>query len=148
MILRHGRRRTCPTNGKLFFLTASLSGQTQLIQYMISFSVFPLCVPIPLQIKTWLVAPYKKPKGNLPENKEFNNQVSMIHIHSEQAIGFLKGHFPSLKGLHTNIVNEKSHKFATYWVASCIITHAFAMKCEAEEKDLDSEYDAMADFYC
>jgi hypothetical protein len=58
----------------------------------------------------------------------------MVWICSEQTIGFLKGWFHSLKWLCINIKDEKSHKFATYWVAACIRMHAFAMQCEAEEQ--------------
>jgi hypothetical protein len=57
----------------------------------------------------------------------------MVRIRSEHAIGFLKGQFSSLKDLRINIRNERSHKFATYWVASCVGLHAFAMQCKSEE---------------
>jgi hypothetical protein len=66
-----------------------------------------------IQIKTWVVAPYKKPECEIPENEEFNNHVSMVHIRSEHAIGFLKGRFHLLKHLHIQIKDERSHKFAT-----------------------------------
>ncbi|KAJ7451320.1 hypothetical protein FB451DRAFT_1145709 [Mycena latifolia] len=70
----------------------------------------------------------------------------MVRIRSEHAIGFLKGRFHSLKGLRVNIKDEKTHKFATYWVAACIGVHSFAMQREAEERGQDSDDDAvMAD---
>ena len=88
------------------------------------------------------MAPYKKPNRDLPENEEFNNHVSMVHIWSEHAIGFLKGRFQSLKHLHVCILNERSHKFATYWVAASITIYAFAMQCEDEEQsDSNSDKD-------
>jgi hypothetical protein len=62
----------------------------------------------------------------------------MIRIRSEHAIGFLKGRFASLKNLRVNIKNERLHKFATYWIASCIGLHAFAMLCESGQ-DSDTE---------
>jgi hypothetical protein len=65
--------------------------------------------------------------------------VSHIRIRSEHAIGFLKGRFQSLKELRVKIINQKSHKFATYWIAACIGVHAFAMVCE--DADEDSGYD-------
>jgi hypothetical protein len=41
--------------------------------------------------------------------------------------------------LRIKITNQKSHKFATYWIACCVGVHAFAMSCEdAGESD---EYD-------
>lgn len=85
------------------------------------------------------MAPFKKPDSELPNNEIFNNHVSIVRIRSEHAIGFLKGRFQSLKGLHIKIKDENSHKFATYWVASCIGIHAFAMKCEKQEAEEDSD---------
>ena len=92
-----------------------------------------------LKISGWVVAPYKKPERDLPENEVFNNHLSHIRIRSEHAIGYLKGRFQSLKELRVQIMNQKSHKFATYWVACCIGLHAFAMACEAADED--NEYD-------
>jgi hypothetical protein len=48
------------------------------------------------QIDNWVVAPYKKPERDYPDNEAFNKQVSMLRIRSEHAIGFLKGRFQSL----------------------------------------------------
>lgn len=39
-----------------------------------------------------------------------------------------------MKNLRVLISDEKSHRFATYWIAACIGVHAFAMQCEAEER--------------
>jgi hypothetical protein len=90
-----------------------------------------------LKIEVWVVLPYKKPESERRENTIYNNHVSMVRIRSEHAIGFLKGRFQSLKGLRINIIDEMTHKFATYWVVSCIGLHAFAMKCEADERGVD-----------
>ena len=76
-----------------------------------------------------VVAPYKRPERDLPENERFNNHVSIVRVRSEHAIRFLKGRFQSLKHLCVNICNEDSHIFATYWVKACIGVHAFAMQC-------------------
>lgn len=65
------------------------------------------------QVDTWVVAPYKKPEHDIPDNEEFNNHVSMVRIQFEHTIEFLKGHFHSLKHLQLRISNERSHKFAT-----------------------------------
>jgi hypothetical protein len=95
-----------------------------------------------VQLETWVVSPYKKPERDIPENEEFNNHLSMVRIRSEHAIGFLKGRFHSLKHLQLRISDERSHKFATYWIAACIGVHAFAMQCEDEEQeDVDSDYE-------
>lgn len=63
----------------------------------------------------------------------------MIRIRSEHAIGFLKGRCQSLKSVRVNIVDERTHKFATYWVLACATVHTFAMKCEEEEKSSDED---------
>jgi hypothetical protein len=70
----------------------------------------------------------------------------MVRIRSEHAIGFLKGRFQSLKGLHVSIKDAKTHQFATYWVAACVGVHSFAMQCEEEERGPEEDEDAvMAD---
>ena len=93
-----------------------------------------------------MVATYKKPEKELAQNEEFNNHVLMVCIRLEHAIGFLKGHFHSLKGLCVRIKDRRSHQFATHWVAACIGLHAFSMQCEARERaDNESDNDEMAD---
>ena len=42
-----------------------------------------------LKISAWVVAPYQKPKHDLPNNKVFNNHVSQVCIHSEHAMNML-----------------------------------------------------------
>jgi DDE superfamily endonuclease len=87
--------------------------------------------PIPtfcLKISAWVVAPYKKPECNLPDNEVFNNHVSQVRIQLEHAIGYLKGQFQSLKELRVKITNQKSHKFVT-WIACCIGLHVAAVQC-------------------
>lgn len=69
----------------------------------------------------------------------------MVRIHSEHAIGFLKGRFHSLKGLRINIQDEKTHKFVTYWIAACVGVHSFAMECEDEERGASDDEAVMAD---
>lgn len=80
-----------------------------------------------------MVTPYIKPASEIPDNKTYNNHVSMVRIRSEHAIGFIKGRFQSLKELCVFIKDEQSHKFATYWVVACIGLHSFAIDCEEEE---------------
>lgn len=64
----------------------------------------------------------------------------MVRIRSEHAIGFLKGRFKSLKGLRVKIIDERTHKFATYWVIACIAVHS--MQCKEEEEYDDSDDDS------
>ncbi|KAJ8502842.1 hypothetical protein ONZ45_g11386 [Pleurotus djamor] len=91
-------------------------------------------------ISSWVVAPYKRPERDLPENTVFNNHVSILRIRSEHAIGFLKGRFHSLKNLRLRVDNKEGHIIATYWVAACIGIHSFAMQCEEEERKNDEGY--------
>jgi DDE superfamily endonuclease len=97
------------------------------------------------QINTWIIAPYKAPERNQPDNEVFNNHVSILRIRSEHAIGFLKGRFQSLKNLRLHIKDRISHVIGTYWVAACIGIHAFAVRHEAEEKCQDPDFDKLAD---
>lgn len=61
----------------------------------------------------------------------------MVRIRSEHAIGYLKGRFHSLKNLRIKIKDKTTHILATYWIAACIGVHAFAMRCEEQERELD-----------
>lgn len=97
------------------------------------------------QINTWIIAPYKAPERNHPDNEIFNNHVSILRIRSEHAIGFLKGRFQSLKNLRVHIKDRITHVIGTYWVAACIGIHAFAVRHEAEEKHQDPDFDELAD---
>ncbi|KAF8240937.1 hypothetical protein L208DRAFT_1035953, partial [Tricholoma matsutake] len=81
-------------------------------------------------IEAWCVTPYKKPAANIPENKTFNYWVSHVHIQSEHAVGFLKGCFQSLKGLHQQIKNPQDHHHALAWVCACIVIHTIIQEIE------------------
>jgi hypothetical protein len=74
-----------------------------------------------------------------PKNTKFNLHVSKLRIRSEHAIGFLKGRFPSLKGLRLQINHADMHRIATYWIAACIAVHMFAFRVEREERGDDDE---------
>lgn len=54
------------------------------------------------------------PEREEPDNRVFNNHVSMVHIRSEHAIGYLKGRFHSLKGIRVKIHDKATHRIATY----------------------------------
>jgi hypothetical protein len=69
----------------------------------------------------------------------------MVRIRSEHAIGFLKGRFHSLKNLCVVIRDKNTHKIATYWVATCVALHAFAMQCEDDERSDDEDDAVMRD---
>ncbi len=134
-----GMQRRLRMNMKIFCRAKSSFGLTLLIRCVSSTS--PRCssrLTVLDQIETWVIAPYKKPERDLPENAVFNNHVSMVRIRSEHAIGYLKGRFQSLKDLRIQIDTEESHKLATYWILACVVVHNFAMECEAQER-ADSE---------
>jgi hypothetical protein len=74
------------------------------------------------------------PESMHPGNEYFNTWVSRVRIRSENAIGYLKGRFQSLKSLRVNITGERDHKFATYWVLACVVLHNIALEVEAAER--------------
>jgi hypothetical protein len=131
-----GRRHGLLVNMNNTLRTASGCGLIPLTQYASLLSTPSPFMTI-LQISEWVVAPYKKPECNMPDNKVFKNYVSMVQIRSEHAISFLKGQFALLKDLHINISNEKLHRFAMYQIASCVGLHAFAMMCEDDKHPHD-----------
>lgn len=98
------------------------------------------------QIDDWIVSPYKSPEKECNDNEIFNNYVSMVHVHSEHAIGYLKGHFQSLKCMQVTIKDEATHKFATYWATACIVLHSFTMQRKAEERGDDDNSSDMDPF--
>lgn len=88
------------------------------------------------------MAPYKAPERNMEENEVFNKHVSKLRIHSEHAIGYLKGRFQSLKGLRVLIDTSDAHIIAMYWVAACIGIHSFALKHEIQRRrEEDPDFD-------
>lgn len=47
-------------------------------------------------------------------------------------MGFLKGRWSSLRGLRLRMDDEKGVQFASLWITSCIVLHAFAMDHEED----------------
>ncbi|KIJ28342.1 hypothetical protein M422DRAFT_140947, partial [Sphaerobolus stellatus SS14] len=74
-------------------------------------------------VETWCVTPYKRPAADIEENKAYSYWVSRVRIHSEHAIGLLKGRFQSLKGLRQQIKDECDHCLALQWIRTCLILH-------------------------
>lgn len=60
-----------------------------------------------------------------------------VCIKSEHAMGYLKGWFSSLQGLHQQIDDAADHKHALAWVNTCIIIHMLSF---IEEGDQDDEF--------
>lgn len=88
----------------------------------------------------WLILPYKQPANNLRENRTFNFHLSTIRIRCEHTIGYLKGRFQSLKELRVRIRNAKDLAYATAWINTCIILHAFCI-----DQELDTHWDWLRD---
>ena len=71
-----------------------------------------------------------RPEKDEDSNNTFNYYVSKVCIHSEHCVGFLKGHWQSLRGLRVHI-NQPTHlQYATLWITTCVLLHAFAMEHE------------------
>ncbi|VDC03502.1 unnamed protein product [Peniophora sp. CBMAI 1063] len=90
-------------------------------------------------IESWLVAPFKMPEARHPDKESFNTALSHLRIRNEHANALLKGRFGSLRGLRLNISDEKTHKFATYWIVCCVYLHNFFLECEQNEREEDGE---------
>ena len=84
---------------------------------------------------------YFRPEKDTAENTRYNYHVSAVRICSEHCMGFLKGRWSSLRGLHVRINNEDSLQFASLWITACIHLHAFAMDHE------DSQFVTRDRFY-
>ncbi len=66
-------------------------------------------------LQSWLIIPYKIP-NRTKENRYFNYTLSRVQIRSENAIGYLKERFHSLKELRVRINNRKDMRFASCWI--------------------------------
>jgi hypothetical protein len=75
----------------------------------------------------------------MPGNALFNAHISRVRIRSENAIGYLKGRFQSLKSLRILIKNKRDHQLATYWILACVVIHNIALDVEAEQRAEDEE---------
>ncbi|KAF8581346.1 hypothetical protein K439DRAFT_1654083 [Ramaria rubella] len=91
-------------------------------------------------LQTWCQAPFKKyyrrlisfrPEKDTPENTRHNYYVSKIHICLEHCVGYLKGRWSSLCGLHLQINKPKDVHFASLWITCCIMLHNLAIQVEA-----------------
>jgi len=55
----------------------------------------------------------------------------------EHAVGYLKGQFQSLHGLHQQINSEHDYVLAISWIRTCLIVHSFAVHVEDERYESD-----------
>lgn len=56
---------------------------------------------------------------------------------SEHAMGYIKGRFCSLRGLHQQIDNGLDHKRALLWIKACIVIHTLISIIETGSEDSD-----------
>jgi hypothetical protein len=89
-------------------------------------------------LEGWSTAPYKKPLSDKPNNRTFNYYLSRIRVHSEHAIGYLKGRFNSLRGLRQQVLNERAHELALMWVKACMVLHMLCWRIEAQQHEDDT----------
>ena len=107
--------------------------------------------------ESWCVAPFRKPAGGelSADQRTYNYHVSrvspyfvslsiltildcQVRIHSEHAIGLLKGRFQVLCELRIQITSPKHHKWAITFVRCCIILHNIIIRLE--DGDFDPEF--------
>ena len=60
-----------------------------------------------------------------------------MQIWSEHAMGYFKGRFYSLCGLHQQIDNAVDYEHALAWVKACIVIHTLVLLIEDGNKDLE-----------
>lgn len=58
-----------------------------------------------------------------------------VQIKSEHAMGYFKGRFCSLRGLHQQINDAVDHERALAWVKACIVIHTLMHLIENGEED-------------
>lgn len=56
-------------------------------------------------------------------------------------MGYLKGHFQSLKGLRQQIKNETDHLRAVEWIRACIVIHTLIHEIEYGNEDSDADWE-------
>jgi len=81
-------------------------------------------------IEQWLITPYTAPASNEADNKAFNYYFSSVRVGSEHAIGYLKGHFPSLRELGLAIRCKEDLEMLAIWLHTCIIMNSYAIDVE------------------
>ena len=60
-----------------------------------------------------------------------------VRVKSEHAVGYLKGRFASLKGLHQQVDDPRDHERAVAWIKTCIVIHSLVFLIENGEEDQD-----------
>ena len=75
-----------------------------------------------------IVSPYSHAASLASEEfHKFNTAVSNIQIRAEHAIGYLKGRFQALKGLHSLIRDKDSHSTVSKMVVAMLVAHNLAI---------------------
>ena len=78
-------------------------------------------------IVKWTPIYSHSPEKSIPENSEYNNQVSRVRIRSEHCMGYLKGRWSSLRGLRLRIDHQGAKELTSLWIMTCIHLHNFAI---------------------
>ncbi|KAL1671212.1 hypothetical protein EV122DRAFT_226954, partial [Schizophyllum commune] len=68
-----------------------------------------------------------------------------VRIRSEHAVGYLKGRFPSLKGLRQQIKDETDHLRALEWIRTCLILHTLIQDYEQDSVDEEWQEECIVD---
>jgi hypothetical protein len=75
-----------------------------------------------------------RPEKNTENNTTYNYHVSKVQIHSEHAIGSLKGTWQSVCGLQVRLDHEDHIQYASIWIIACIHLPSFII---AHQKDIN-----------
>lgn len=96
-------------------------------------------------LKSFVVTPYRQPLADIPENRVFNEYFSSARVIIEHVNGILKGRFSSLRGIRTQIREDKDFKLVNEHILVCLILHNLMIdfndewELEEEEGEEDEE---------
>jgi len=76
-----------------------------------------------MKYSAWVIGPFVKQECKTADRRNFNNQLALLRVRSEHAIGMLKDRFSSLKELRLRLNGVKDFDSAASWVLVCCILH-------------------------
>ena len=138
MMLKPGQRHVSLKSMNIFLKRVSGFGETQHTHFRHGAKLLTrsMC------LDSWgnMSLTVQRPEKDTWDDTLYNYHVSKVHIWSEHCMGFIKGWWSSLRGLHIQI-NEIAHiHFASLWITSCIILHTFTIWHEAGPEMSNDEF--------
>jgi hypothetical protein len=82
-----------------------------------------------------MIAPFKKPRANTDDCKQFNATLSSRRIAIEHVFGLIKARFPSVTAVSIRIKDDKSHRAVVNWFEAACVLHNFLLDADEMEWD-------------